>query len=118
MKHGLALQLCLVASALTGCVTINVYPGSASPVSIGQPGPSPIGVANGRPNDQQLGLVMPTPQTPPRPIDTTWGAAPGNVAHPQASFPGRPDLEVWPPNDNGQCVRPCVPPARAIQGEL
>ena len=121
MKHRVALlMVSLSMAALGGCVTINVYPGTPSPVSLGQGAPSPMGLTSpaGRQREPQLGFVMPPPQTPQHPIDTTWGSIPVCGSRPSPGSLGQPDVEVCSQNAASQCVRPCSPPTRAIQGEL
>lgn len=107
--------LLIATVALSGCVTINVYPGA--PVAASPPAPAPMGVGQ-RANEPAVGFVMPPPVQPQRPIDTTWPQMPARPAG-AATYPPRSDVDVWaPPNDAPVCGRPCSPPPRAIQGEL
>ena len=121
MKHRVApLMVSLSMAALGGCVTINVYPGTPSGVSLGQGAPPPMALTSppGRQREPQLGFVMPPPQTPQHPIDTTWGAIPVCGSRPSPGSPDQPEVEVCSPNAPSQCVRPCSPKTRTIQGEL
>jgi hypothetical protein len=105
-----AVTLVLCATALTGCVTINVYPGASGPVgtapllreSAGRESP-------GRATESALGVVLPPPRHPQRPIDTSWGRPNGAPACIEDGCAAQ---------DDGTQRPLCVPSPRTIHGEL